>query len=316
MYPPEELRSAIERYIGQTVTFDAVPEIEEAIARKYRSEGYILARALAPENQSLDPAGAVLKIVVFEGYIDKVRLDPLDYEVGERGERVRDILKKIERGCRDGDSPAGDQPCPLHRSVLERYLLLANDLPGVKASAVIQPAQEAAGGADLFVTITEKWYQGFVKGDNRGTVYSGPFRGDIGASLNNLTDFYERTSVRVIAANPLDELLLYDINESLPISSEGTVLLVGFNQSQSKPATSCAMRTSSRRRSAPASRSSIPGCGAARKTSSSAAASTTGTARPRSASSRRRCSTTARVPSVSAPPTTSPTGISASISPT
>jgi hemolysin activation/secretion protein len=39
----------------------------------------------------------------------------------------------------------------------------------------------------------------------------------------------------VIAANPLNELLLYDVNESLPISSEGTVLLIGFNRSQSRP---------------------------------------------------------------------------------
>jgi hemolysin activation/secretion protein len=234
VYAPEALRAEIEKYIGQTVTFETVPEIEEAIARRYRRDGYILARALAPEGQALEPDAAVLRIEVFEGYIDKVRLDPLEYEVGERGALVRSILKQIERACHFGDAPVGDKPCPLHKNTLERYLLLANDLPGVKASAVIQPAPEASGGADLFVTITEKLYSAFAKLDNRGSVYTGPFRLDMGGSLNNLTDFYERTSPRLIVAAPSDELVLFDITEEVPLSNEGTRASFSFTKSNSR----------------------------------------------------------------------------------
>jgi hemolysin activation/secretion protein len=235
VYKPEELRPEVEKYIGKTVTFEAVPEIEEAIARHYRRDGYILARALAPEGQTLDPEAAVLHIQVFEGYIDKVRLDPLEYEVGDRGTLVRSILKKIEHACRWGDEPVGDKPCPLHKNVLERYLLLANDLPGVKASAVIQPAPEASGGADLFVTISETRYSAFAKLDNRGSVYTGPFRFDTGASVNNLTDFYERTSPRLIVAAPSDELVIGDITEEIPLTSEGTRAALGLTKSNSRP---------------------------------------------------------------------------------
>lgn len=235
VFTAEELRSEVEEYIGKTVTFEAVPEIEEAIAQHYRRKGYILARALAPEGQVLDPDAAVLRIEVFEGYIDIVRLDPLEYEVGERGELLRSILKKIERACHWGDEPVGDKPCPLHQSTLERYLLLANDLPGVKASAVIQPAVEASGGAELFVTISEKIYSAFAKLDNRGSVYSGPLRLDLGASLNNLTDFYERTSPRLIVASPSDELVLADITGELPITTEGTRIAVSYTRSYSRP---------------------------------------------------------------------------------
>lgn len=235
VYTPEELRPEIEKYIGKTVTFEAVPEIEEAIARRYRRDGYILARALAPEGQTLEPDAAVLHIQVFEGYIENVRLDPLEYEVGDRGALVRSILKKIERACRFGDEPVGDKPCPLHKNVLERYLLLANDLPGVKASAVIQPAAEASGGADLFVTISETPYSAFAKLDNRGSVYTGPLRFDAGASLNNLTDFYERTSPRLIVASPSDELVIFDITEEIPLTSEGTRAALSFTKSNSRP---------------------------------------------------------------------------------
>jgi hemolysin activation/secretion protein len=50
-----------------------------------------------------------------------------------------------------------------------------------------------------------------------------------------MTGFYERSSVRVIAAKPLDELLLWDVIEEIPISNEGTRLGLDFSRSDSKP---------------------------------------------------------------------------------
>jgi hemolysin activation/secretion protein len=235
VYSPGELRAEYASLIDKTISVEQITEIEEAIGRKYRRDGYILARAIAPADQSIDPNAGIVKIQVIEGFIDKVRLDPLDYEVGEKGALIKSTLKRIERACRPGDEPRDGKPCPLHASTLERYLLLTNDLPGVKATAVIQPSVDASGGADLFVTINEKWYAGFAKVDNRGSVYTGPFRGDVGGSLNNMTGFYERSSVRVIAAKPLDELLLWDVIEEIPISNEGTRLGLDFSRSDSKP---------------------------------------------------------------------------------
>lgn len=246
VFPAAELHREIEPFLGKTATVEQAGDLveivlpgdvplTEALARRYRREGYILARAVIPAGQEIDPAGGIVKVRIYEGYINTVRLDPLEYEVGERGALVRSTLKNIERACYGGDKPQGDQPCALHKDVLERYLLLANDLPGVKATAVIQPAADASGGADLFVTISEKPYSAFAKVDNRGSVYTGPFRADLGGSLNNLTDYYERTTARVIAAKPLDELLLFDVVEELPLNSYGTRGLVNYTQSQSKP---------------------------------------------------------------------------------
>ena len=234
VYDPATLRPLYERLVGQSITYEALAEVEESVTRKYRTDGYILARAVVPEGQELDPAGAVIRVQVFEGYIDRVRLDPVEYEVGERGGLIKRTLSKIPTSCRSGDRPAPTGRCPLHRDILERYLLLADDLPGVEVSAVIQPSAEQTGSADLFVTVTEKLIDAFGRVDNRGSEFVGPLRFDFGLAVNAPSPLYDRPSVRIVFA-PEEELMLVDVGEEIPIGTEGTRLAVSATRVTSKP---------------------------------------------------------------------------------
>jgi hemolysin activation/secretion protein len=234
VYTPEQLRPAYAAFLERTISVDDLSQIEQAITTKYRSDGYILARAVIPTGQALDPTAAILHVRVYEGYIDKVLLTP-EYQAGERGRLVKTILDKIAGGCRSGDRPADGKPCALHRDTLERYLLLANDLPGVTASAVIEPSPDTSGAADLFVTITQKSYDASARVDNRSSPYIGPTTGQLAGSLNNLTDRYERSTIRVVGAAPLSELWLINVNEEIPLNSEGLRLAVGGTHSRSHP---------------------------------------------------------------------------------
>ena len=234
VYDPAALRPLYARVIGQTINYEALAEVEEAITRKYRSDGYILARALVPEGQVLEPAGAVVRVQVFEGHVDRVRLDPVEYEVGERGAIIKRILTRIVGRCRGDDRPGPDGRCPLHRDVLERYLLLADDLPGVEVSAVIQPSQDQPGSADLFVTVSEKTIDAFARVDNRGSEFVGPWRIDLGVAFNALSELYDRPSVRVVLS-PERELVLVDVGNELPIGNEGTRVAVSLTHVESRP---------------------------------------------------------------------------------
>src|SRR5579883_705837 len=235
VYTAQQLRQAYQGFLGKPVSVDALAQLEQAITTQYRRDGYILARALIPSGQAIDPAAGIVHVQVYEGYIDKVRLDPLDYEVGSRGKLVRAILDKIAGGCRSGDRPVDGKPCPLHRDTLERYLLLANDLPGVKASAIIQPSPDVPGAADLFVTITEKPYDVTAQVNNRGSPFTGPFLGELSGSLNNLMDYYERTTVRGVVSLPFNELQLGNATEEIPLGSEGLRMVLGGTDSRSRP---------------------------------------------------------------------------------
>lgn len=234
VYTPDQLRAAYESFLGKEVSVDELPQIEEAITVFYRRDGYILSHAVV-DAQTIDPQAGVLHVKVYEGYIDKIRLDPLDYEVGPKGALLRAILQHIAHGCRSGEESTGDKPCPLHRDVLERYLLLANDLPGVQASAVIQPSVDAEGGADLFVTINEKPLELSASLDNRGSAYVGPLTSHENASFNDIFGFFEQTTLRVAQSVPFNELELVNGVEEIPLNSDGLRLALDFTHSRSRP---------------------------------------------------------------------------------
>jgi hemolysin activation/secretion protein len=234
VYTPAQIHEAYASFIGKEVSVDELPQIEEAISAFYRRDGYILSRAVV-DAQTIDPQAGVLHVKVYEGYIDTVRLDPLDYEVSPKGALLRSILQHIAHGCRPGEQPKGDKPCPLHRDVLERYLLLANDLPGVNASAVIQPSVEAEGGADLFVTINEHPQEYSTSIDNRGSAYVGPLTTNESAAFNDIFGFYERTELRAAQSVPFSELELVNGVEEIPLTSNGLRLAFDFTHSRSRP---------------------------------------------------------------------------------
>src|SRR5262249_36158346 len=103
VYPAAQLAEVYAALIGKTVTLQAVYDVAQRITAKYGGDGYVLSRAIVPV-QELDPNGAVVNIQVVEGYAARIN--------AERPVNIRTI---------------------------ERYLLLAGDLPGLKFKNSIKP---------------------------------------------------------------------------------------------------------------------------------------------------------------------------------
>jgi hemolysin activation/secretion protein len=234
VYTQDELSAAYAPFLGREISIEQLPQIEQALTVLYRRDGYILSRAVV-DAQTIDPQAGVLHVKIYEGYIDKIRLDPLDYEVSDQGALLRAILQHVAHGCRSGEEAKGDKPCPLHRDVLERYLLLANDLPGVQASAVIQPSVEAEGGADLFVTVNETPVGASASIDNRGSAYVGPLTAHESATFNDIFGLFERTELRAAHSIPFNELELVNGVEEIPLTSDGLRLALDFTHTRSRP---------------------------------------------------------------------------------
>ena len=64
-------RSTTREFIGRKVPLTAVYEIAKRITDRYGVDGYVLSRAVI-ESQTLDPAGAIVRLRIVEGYVDKV----------------------------------------------------------------------------------------------------------------------------------------------------------------------------------------------------------------------------------------------------
>ena len=100
VYSDADLAPLYEGLIGQRVPLQAVYDLAQRITAKYGADGYILSRAIVPV-QELEPRGAVVRIEVVEGYVERVVWP----------ERVAALPRLLHRlRAQDHRRPAGQHP--------------------------------------------------------------------------------------------------------------------------------------------------------------------------------------------------------------
>jgi hemolysin activation/secretion protein len=122
VFAESELTGLIREYVGRDVAFADLEQAAARISRYYREHGYEAARAYLPA-QTITNDG-VVEITVIEGRLGKVGL--------QNKSRVHD---SVVRGYFDAFPGTG-----MTKPLLERKMLLLNDLPGVgEARATVRP---------------------------------------------------------------------------------------------------------------------------------------------------------------------------------
>lgn len=226
VYSKEELYSLYADFIDQTVLLGDLQNIAQAITNKYQEDGYILSSAIIPPQRITD---GVATVQVFEGYVSEItiegngaRLAPGLHIYGEKIKASR----------------------PLRIDVLERYLLLANDLSGVKVRTVLSPAAEI-GSSHLTMLVDSRMMNGYASADNFGTRYIGPKQGGASATFNQLFNSRSDTSARITITDDGQELEYTAITHNQYIGSTGAKLSVTASNTRSQPdfSSSSSLRT-------------------------------------------------------------------------
>ena len=126
--------------LGKENTFGDLQRATDAISNYYRARGFFVARAYLPQQEI---AGGIVEIAVLEGTVAKTQLA----RTGET--RTKDeVLQRIL----DANVPVGST---VQEASLEKAALLANDLPGLSASASLDPGAET-GGTDVTLNVNER----------------------------------------------------------------------------------------------------------------------------------------------------------------
>ena len=126
-FPAADIARYTEGLTGPAVPLPKIDAARQAILQHYRSAGYVLSTVSA----NLDTVGH-LRFVVTEGRIASVKLDG---DIGPAGVQVLRFLNQLTKVQ------------PINSATLERYLLLAQDVPGVTLRAVLQPSADDPGRA-------------------------------------------------------------------------------------------------------------------------------------------------------------------------
>jgi hemolysin activation/secretion protein len=205
IYTAEQLRVLYADIVGRKVTLQAVYDLAGRITAKYGSDGYVLSRAIVP-TQELDPNGATVRIQVVEGYIEAVEWPPQ------------------LAGYRDFFSYYADRITserPVNIRTIERYLLLAGDLPGLRFKNSLKPHPSKTGAAIMVVEVTEKPIDFFGRADNRGTHARGPNEFLTNTTVNNLLRSHDSFTLTAAGATQSQELQFYSATYRQVLTAEG-----------------------------------------------------------------------------------------------
>ena len=220
VYTATQLEPLYADLVGRRVSLTAIYALAQRITAKYGSDGYVLSRAVIPP-QDLDPKGAIIHVQVVEGYIDKV-------EWPQQVSRYRNFFAEYAAKI------TAERPANIH--TIERYLLLAGDLPGLKFSTALRPSQEPAASV-LVVQVAEKPVDANAHIDNRGTPAQGPFEYYGSTTFNNLLGWQEALTFTYAGTVPLQELNYAALNYRQVLNSEGLTFFADFSDVLGEPGT-------------------------------------------------------------------------------
>lgn len=161
--------------IGRSVPLARIEAARTALLNLYRGDGYALTSVTA----TVEPDGA-LRFTVIEGRVAKVKLEG---DIGPAGTQVLRFLNHLTRVR------------PLDTASLERWLLLAQDIPGVTVRAVLRPSTGEPGALTLVAQVERRPFAALLNIDNRASRFTGPVEMLALLDLNSFTEFGERTEV-------------------------------------------------------------------------------------------------------------------------
>jgi hemolysin activation/secretion protein len=178
-YPAARLAALTQGLTGAAVNETAIETARRALVDLYRGDGYdfTTVRALI--------AGTALRFEVIEGYIAEVKLGN---DVGPVGSQVLRFLNNL----------VGQKP--LDAATLERWLLLASDIPGLTVRSHLDPSAGEPGALTLVAQVTRKPVSGYLAADNRAAPFNGPGQGIAILNLDGFTSFGERTQASFYGA--------------------------------------------------------------------------------------------------------------------
>lgn len=218
-YKQKQLDKLAANYMGKKVSFGDLNALAQVLTKQYRDDGYIFSRVIVPPQEI---QGGIVHFKAVEGRLTDVEV------VGDYKDKLGTIKKMANKIKAEGPSNTKD---------IERYLLLIDDLPGIKARGVLQPAS-TPGGGKLMITIEQDGFEGSGGVDNRGSRFLGQHRVTGVGAFNSLFGIHDRTTLRTVFTPDSEELRFFDVSHEEQVGSEGTRVKARFASTSTHPGAS------------------------------------------------------------------------------
>ena len=173
-YPAATLATYSAGLTGPAVPLSRIEAARVGILNRYRADGFVYTAVNARIS------GTHLRLVVIEGRIVSVKLSG---NIGPAGSQVLGFLNHLT------------EVSPVRTSDIERWLLLANDVPGVQVRSRINPSTTDPGALTLVAEVGRQAFSASVHIDNRAFRETGPEEMLVQLDANSFTSLGERTEI-------------------------------------------------------------------------------------------------------------------------
>ncbi|HEX4504868.1 MAG TPA: ShlB/FhaC/HecB family hemolysin secretion/activation protein [Alphaproteobacteria bacterium] len=214
---PAALHAAYADRIGSEITIKDIGAISDKIGALYKDAGFPLYSVVVPKQ---DFGDGTLTVRVTEGYVDNVIID------GDTEDADLDLIRAYAAKI------VADQP--LHHWVLARYLLLMNDIPGLKVGSRFDPAQSSAG-VTLRLTIERKHFDFALNFDNEGSKFISRLQFTATATANSIFQQGDRTEFIYGFPANFNDYHYYGVTHLEPIGTEGTTVQFSTSYLETRP---------------------------------------------------------------------------------
>lgn len=205
----EEMQALLQGQIGKPLSLEQLEGAAQKVAVHLRAKGYPLVQAYLPPQKVED---GVIRIAVQEG--------PLDGLSGINGVVVRSNPSPVKDATvaaflAEG-APVGK---PIQAAELERALLVAGEIPGIrKVQAELTPGSVAGSTRVEADVESAGMFSGAVWADNYGNRHSGLYRLNTQLNVNSPTGYGEQILLNATKSDSLDSAKLA---VQLPVGTRG-----------------------------------------------------------------------------------------------
>lgn len=216
VYPLSELREHYQPLIGREVTVGELLQFTERLTQRYQHDGYLLSQAYLPDQ---DFADGRVHIVLVEGYVHDVRRDG---DIGPAGAYLDQLLQRLQAER------------PLTRATLDRFIGLAQRIPGVTLQADLTQAERGEGATRLAV---KAWRRPFDAALTLGDGSRDSLQGLIKVASNAQTRFAEQLTASVLLPPGNDHTEYQRLDYSQHLDAQGSQVLLSAARYRSEPRT-------------------------------------------------------------------------------
>lgn len=215
VYPLSELRDHYQPLIGREVSVGELLQFTERLTQRYQRDGYLLSQAYLPDQ---DFADGRVHVVLVEGYVHDVRREG---GMGPAGVYLDQLLERLKAER------------PLTRATLDRFIGLAQRIPGVTLQAHLSQVERSEGATLTVNAMREPFDAAMTLSDGSRDCLQGLFK----VSSNAQTRFAEQLTASVLLPPGDDHTEYQRLDYSQHLDAQGSQLLLSAARYRSEPRT-------------------------------------------------------------------------------